>query len=116
MNTGETPRRLASRYVRWMAAFAVLFLISAGAALLMWGGNTRVFSGDVVDDPRFVLGISLTTAAISLAGFVSTTWLAWRKESRESASYKLQVERQQLEIERLRLELEKERGKGVAGG
>ncbi len=66
----------------------------------------------MVDDPRLVLGITLMTATISLVGFVSTTWLAWRKESRESVSYKLQLERQQLEIERLRLELEKERGKG----
>ena len=115
MNTEETTRRSGSRYVRWMAAFAVLFLVSAGAVLLLWGDTTRVFSGDLVDDPRFVLGITVMTATISLAGFVSTTWLAWRKESRESASYKLQAERQQLEIERLRLELEKERGKQTAG-
>ena len=115
MNTEETTRRSGSRYVRWMAVFAILFLISAGAVLLMWGSPARGFSAGVVDDPRFVLGITVMTATISLAGFVSTTWLAWRKESRESASYKLQAERQQLEIERLRLELEKERGKQTAG-
>ncbi|MCB0205037.1 MAG: hypothetical protein H6649_11385 [Caldilineae bacterium] len=111
MKPEETPDRSGSRYVIWMIAFAALFLISAGAVLMMWGTTTRVVSDGLVNDPRVVLGVTLMTATISLVGFISTTWLAWRKESRESASYRLQMERQQLEIERLRLELEKERGK-----
>lgn len=114
MNTDQATPGPGGRYVRWMAAFAVMFLVSAGAVLLIWGSPARGFSAGVVDDPRFVLGITVMTATVSLAGFVSTTWLAWRKESRDSASYKLQVERQQLEIERLRLELEKEQGKQAA--
>lgn len=100
------------RYYLWMAVFAVVFFVSAGIVLLVWGNTARGMSAGVLDDPRLVVGITLVTAATSLVGFVSTTWLAWRKESRDSASYKLQVERQQLEIERLRIELEKERGKG----
>ena len=110
-NDNETDKS-GRRYYLWMAAFAVVFLVSAGIVLLLWGTTARGMSAEVVDDPRLVLGITLVTAATSLVGFISTTWLAWRKESRNSASYKLQVERQQLEIERLRLELEKERGKG----
>ena len=114
MNTDNENGRLGRRYTRWMMAWAVVFLVSAGAVLLLWRGGARGMSAGVVDDPRLVLGVTLVTAATSLVGFVSTTWLAWRKESRDSASYKLQVERQQLEIERLRLELEKERDKDRA--
>ncbi|MCB0244338.1 MAG: hypothetical protein KDI12_13065, partial [Anaerolineae bacterium] len=77
------------RYYLWMAVFAVVFFVSAGIVLLVWGNTARGMSAGVLDDPRLVVGITLVTAATSLVGFVSTTWLAWRKESRDSASYKL---------------------------
>jgi preprotein translocase subunit SecF len=64
-----------------------------------------------MDDPRIALGILLVTTLMSLIGFISKTWLAWRKERRDAVSYRLRVERQQLEIEQLRLELEKEKAK-----
>ena len=64
-----------------------------------------------MDDPRIALGALLVTTLMSLVGFISKTWLAWRKERRDAVSYRLRVERQQLEIEQLRLELAKERAK-----
>lgn len=64
-----------------------------------------------MEDPRIALGILLVTTSMSLIGFISKTWLAWRKERSDAVSYRLRIERQQLEIEQLRLELEKERAK-----
>lgn len=66
-----------------------------------------------MDDPRIALAILLVTTLISLIGFISKTWLAWRKERRDAVTYRLQVERQQLEIEQSRLELERERAKQI---
>lgn len=116
METAKEVEKSNRRYRRAMTAFAILFLISIAAILLLWQSGPRDMTADGIEDPRFVLGLTLVTAATSLAGFVSTTWLAWRKERRDAASYKLQVERQQLEIERLRLELEQERGREKVGG
>jgi hypothetical protein len=56
---------------------------------------------------RAVEIISLLTSAASIVAFVSTTYLEWREEKRESEAAELQRQRQALEIERLRLELER---------
>lgn len=44
--------------------------------------------------------LPLITTVVSILGFLTTTWLAWRKERRET-------QREQLELERLRLEVER---------
>ncbi len=107
MEQGES----GGREQRWMRLFGVAFLVSVGLALALSGTPGRALSEDIADDPRIALSIALVTAATSLVGFVSTTWLAWRKERREGSVFRLQVERQQLEIERLKLELAAEREK-----
>lgn len=107
VNHSETERR----HQRWMAVFGALFLVSVGAAFWLSGPGGRTFTGEAVDDPRVALSIAVLAAVTSLLGFVSTTLLAWRKERREAAVFRFQVERQELEIERLRLELAQEREK-----
>jgi hypothetical protein len=63
--------------------------------------------------PTAMLGLwlSAVSAITALIGLVSSLWLGWRKEQREVAHHRLQLQRTQLEVEKLRREL----GRDVAG-
>jgi hypothetical protein len=51
------------------------------------------------------LWLSALSAITALVGLVSSLWLGWRKERREVAQHRLELERTQLEVEKLRREL-----------
>lgn len=56
-----------------------------------------------------VSAVSLLTSITSLIGFFSTTFLAWKKERRDSISAELEIKKKELELERLRMDLAKSR-------
>jgi hypothetical protein len=54
-----------------------------------------------------VVGIfSFFAAVFTFFGFLTMTIFAWRKEKRESASFRLESQKKQIEIEKLKVELE----------
>ena len=62
--------------------------------------------GLVQPDVTFLISLaSLATSGASLAGFVITSGLAWRKERREAKHSEVDLEKKKLEVEKLRLEL-----------
>jgi hypothetical protein len=58
-------------------------------------------------DPAAMLGLwlSAVSAITALVGLASSLWLGWRKEGREIAQHRLELERARLEIQKLRQEL-----------
>lgn len=50
--------------------------------------------------------LPLITTVVSILGFLATTWLAWRKERRETAREALELERLRLEVEALKRRME----------
>jgi hypothetical protein len=57
--------------------------------------------------------ISLLTSLTSLIGFFSTTFLAWRKEKRETVMSNLEIQKKELEIEKMRFELNNSKAQEV---
>ena len=51
------------------------------------------------------LWLSAISAITALLGLVSSLWLGWRKEQREVAQHRLELERTRLEVEKLRRDL-----------
>ena len=63
-------------------------------------------SGNAQPDVTFFISLaSLATSGASLAGFLLTSGLAWRKERRESKHSEVDLERKRLEVEKLKMEL-----------
>ena len=58
-------------------------------------------------DPMALIGLwlSAVSAITALIGLASSLWLGWRKEGREVAQHRLELEKAQLEIQKLRQEL-----------
>ncbi len=50
--------------------------------------------------------LPLITTVVSILGFLTTTWLAWRKERRDTRREQLELERLRLEVEALRRQME----------
>ena len=51
------------------------------------------------------LWLSAISAITALLGLVSSLWLGWRKEQREVAQHRLELERTRLEVEKLKRDL-----------
>ena len=58
-------------------------------------------------DPTALVGLwlSAVSAITALIGLASTLWLGWRKEGREMAQHRLELEKARLEIRKLEQEL-----------
>ena len=70
------------------------------------GGGSSGGTGSAQPDVTFFISLaSLATSGASLAGFLLTSSLAWRKEKRESKHSEVDLEKKRLEVEKLRLEL-----------
>lgn len=92
---------------------AVLLVISSTVFYneLLVGLGIALESGDGVHTPEpegtsTTAIVSLLASVATLIGFVSTTILAWRRESRDVERAQLDLQRQALEIEKLRHELD----------
>ena len=89
--------------------FLVVFV---GSLLLLFGASSAFLfddSGGGTESGADVAGIALLSSVASLAGFASTTVLAWRKDRREAAADLRGIEGQRIALERDRLALERER-------
>jgi hypothetical protein len=103
------------RYARVGTVFGVLLILSTCVLLILllyWnrsGERPPDISGPSgADDGSGIVSIAaLLTACTSLFGFVTTTILKWREETREARTAELERQRHNLEIEKLRLELER---------
>ena len=60
----------------------------------------------IVVVPMLTASAALITAVVTLAGFLYTSLLTWRKERREAVLADLEVEKRRLENEKLRRDLE----------
>lgn len=58
------------------------------------------------ESPAWSIYLPLATTVVSILGFLTTTWLAWRKERRETARETMELERLRLEIEALKRRIE----------
>ncbi len=109
-------------YARAKRVFLLLFLISTilfglftcFAVLGLWTSPVPCLGCPISPTPPGSLQIELLlplmtflTSVTTLIGFISTTWLAWRKEKREARMAALDVRREEIELEKARLELEK---------
>lgn len=56
--------------------------------------------------PGWSIYLPLVTTVVSILGFLTTTWLAWRKERRETAREAMELERLRLEVEALKRRVE----------
>ena len=58
-------------------------------------------------DPTALIGLwlSAVSAITALIGLASSLWLGWRKEGREAAEHRLELEKTRLEIRKLQQEL-----------
>jgi hypothetical protein len=103
------------RYARVGTIFGVLLILSTCVLLifLLFWSRPKERPPDIsgpsgADEGTSIVGIAtLLTACTSLVGFVTTTMLRWREETREAQAAELERQRQKLEIEKLRLELER---------
>ncbi|MGE5139908.1 MAG: hypothetical protein ACM3JD_10620 [Rudaea sp.] len=68
--------------------------------------------GPTPDNSIVTFVLPVVASALSLLGFVSTTFLAWRKERRDARIGDLELERAKLELEKTRMELDKLKGPG----
>jgi len=77
------------------------------ASLLAESGETVTIAvqSEADANSRWTVILSLATTVVSILGFLSTTWLAWRRENRDREREGLELERLRLEIEKLRREL-----------
>ena len=60
--------------------------------------------------------ITLLTSVTSLAGLLITNFISWRKERREAASTRLELEKKKLELEMLRHDLSRKQSEKLRDG
>ena len=91
---------------RYRRAFGWALLVSvvvlAASSYVLLAASTDTPSGSAPSEVSLYISIaSLATSAASLAGFLLTLALAWRKERRESRHSEVDLERKKLELEKL---------------
>jgi hypothetical protein len=88
-----------------VVALSVFFNELVGAVQILAEGD-NIGHQPETGETSLMATLSLFATIATLIGFVSTTILAWRRESREVEKAQLDLMKQALEIEKLRRELD----------
>ena len=108
-----------TKLIKYQERFAWSFIISSGlVVLILVGGiayfafisittakNNDLFTPTAGETIGIVPVLAIATSISSLIGFVITTLLSIRKETRDKEKYRLELEKTKLEIENLKIQL-----------